>query len=210
MLDQPPTGVAARRRTGEDRILTVPNVLSVVRLSCIPLFLYLLFGLDQRFWAAILLGGLGATDCVDGYVARHFDQVSKLGKVLDPTADRLLLGVGVVAILVDGSVPVLVAVALIARETLVGICALVLAALGASRIDVSWVGKAGTFCNMIAFPFFLAGNDQALSWREAAHGLGWAFAVPGFLLSWYAALTYLPLARTALREGRRPHIQEEP
>ncbi|HEU5039665.1 MAG TPA: CDP-alcohol phosphatidyltransferase family protein [Gemmatimonadales bacterium] len=210
MLEQPPAGVAERRRTGEDRILTVPNALSVARLACIPLFLYLLFGRDDRFEAALLLGFLGATDCVDGYIARHFDQVSRLGKVLDPAADRVLLGVGVVAILVDGSVPMAVAVALIAREALVALAALVLAALGASRIDVTWVGKAGTFCNMVAFPFFLAGHDRALSWRELALGAGWAFAVPGFLLSWYAALTYLPLARNALREGRRPRALEEP
>ena len=88
------------------RILTVPNVISLVRLLCLPLFVYLLFGRDNRAAAAGLLAVLGATDWVDGYIARHFHQVSDLGKILDPVADRLLFFVGVACILIDGSVPV--------------------------------------------------------------------------------------------------------
>src|SRR4051812_15304491 len=103
---------------GEDRILTLPNVLSLVRLLCVPLFLWLLFWAPDkhRAAAAFLLGALGATDWVDGYVARHFNQVSTLGKVLDPTADRILLGVGIVAIMIDGSVPLWIGFAVIIRE----------------------------------------------------------------------------------------------
>lgn len=195
--------MAVRRavRAGEDRILTVPNVLTVLRLSCIPLFLHLLFSRGDRLGAALLLGALGATDFIDGYVARHFNQVSALGKILDPAADRILLGVGVIAILIDGSVPLPVAVALLTREALVAVAVLLLAGLGAARIDVTWVGKAGTFANMVAFPLFLAGNDRSLSWRGTATSVAWVFAVLGFLLSWYAAATYLPLARRALRRG---------
>src|SRR5437763_16546985 len=121
---------------GEDRILTIPNVLSFIRLLCAPLFLWLLFDRHDRVGAAFLLGGLGATDWVDGYVARHFGQVSALGKVLDPTADRILLGVGIVGIMVDGSVPLWIGVAVIVREVLISAAALALAALGARRIDV--------------------------------------------------------------------------
>lgn len=187
---------------GEDRRLTVPNLISVVRLACIPLFLWLLFGQEERYAAAWLLGGLGATDWIDGYIARHFNQVSNLGKVLDPVADRLLLGVGVVAILVDGSVPAVVGWAVIVREALISVVAMGLAAMGAARINVTWVGKAGTFCNLFAFPFFLAGNSD-VSWHRTAHWLGWTFAVPGLLLSYYALATYVPIARRALREGRR-------
>src|SRR3954453_2302953 len=90
---------------GEDRILTVPNAVTVVRLLCVPVFLWLLFDQHKRAEAAFLLGALGATDFVDGYIARHFHQVSTVGKVLDPLADRILLMVGASAILVDGSVP---------------------------------------------------------------------------------------------------------
>lgn len=185
----------------EDRVLTVPNVISVVRLACVPLFLWLLFGKDDRYAAALLLGALGATDWVDGWMARRFDQVSKAGKVLDPTADRILLLVAIGAILVDGSVPAWVAVAALAREALVAVAALVLAALGATRIDVQWVGKAGTFALMVAFPLFLA-SEADIGWADTAGLLAWLVAVPGLVLAWYAALNYIPLARRALREGR--------
>src|SRR6185295_15479886 len=97
--------VLSTQRARDDRVLTVPNAISIVRLLCVPLFVYLLFGRDDRAYAAWLLGALGATDWVDGYIARHFDQVSTLGKVLDPMADRILLGVAVIALLVDGTVP---------------------------------------------------------------------------------------------------------
>ncbi|MDQ3756485.1 MAG: CDP-alcohol phosphatidyltransferase family protein [Actinomycetota bacterium] len=187
--------------TGEDRVLTIPNALSVVRLACVPVFLWLLFGRDDRYAAALLLAALGATDWVDGYIARRFGQVSSLGKVLDPTADRILLLVGIGAILVDGSVPTWVAVAALAREALVAVAALVLAALGATRIDVQWVGKAGTFALMVAFPLFLA-SEADIGWADTAEVLAWLWAVPGLALGWYAALAYVPLARTALREGR--------
>ena len=186
---------------GSDRILTVPNALSVARLLCIPLFLWLLFARDDRARAAYLLGALGATDWVDGFVARRFNQVSGLGKVLDPTADRLLLVVGLLAILIDGSAPRWVALLVLGREVLVGGTVVVLAGLGAARIDVTWFGKAGTFCNMFAFPFFL-GGASGITWNGTAWTLGWVFAVPGLILSWYAAALYVPLARRALHEGR--------
>jgi cardiolipin synthase len=188
---------------GDDtgRILTIPNAISVVRLCCIPLFLWLLFGREDRATAAYLLAVLGATDWIDGYIARHFHQVSTLGKILDPTADRLLLAVGVIAIWIDGSVPWPVAVLTIVRETLVAIVAVVLAAMGARRIDVTWFGKAGTFGMMVAYPLFLAGNSD-LSWHETAQVLAWIAAVPGLVLGYISAAGYIPLGRKALAEGR--------
>ena len=185
----------------KDRVWTVPNALSVARLLCVPLFLYLLFAKGDRHVAGWLLGALGATDWVDGFIARRFDQVSELGKVLDPTADRILLGTAMVAILIDGSVPVWVGVVAITREIAVSLAAIALALLGARRIDVTWVGKAGTFAMMFAFPFFLA-SHATISWRDQARVLAWMFAIPGLVLGWYAAATYIPLARRALREGR--------
>jgi cardiolipin synthase len=186
---------------GLGRIWTVPNVFSFVRLLCVPLFVYLLFGRDNRAAAAWLLAGLGATDWVDGYIARRFHQVTTLGKVLDPVADRLLLVVGVVSILIDGSVPAWIAWATILREVAVSVGVLVLAALGATRIDVTWVGKAGTFGLMFAFPLFL-GSHSTLSYDDLLGALAWVAAIPGLVLGYYAAFTYVPLGRAALAEGR--------
>ncbi len=195
---------------GEDRILTVPNVISVVRLLCVPLFLYLLFARDNRLAAAWLLAALGATDWVDGYIARRWNQVSTLGKVLDPVADRILLIVGVVAIIVDGSVPLVVAVLSLVREGLVGGAVLVLAALGARRIDVTWYGKAGTFGVMMAFPFFLLGNVDDGPGSNFGEVMGWVCAVPALVFGYIALVQYVPLAVQALRDGRQPARLEAP
>ena len=185
----------------QSRLLTLPNAITLVRLSCLPVFLWLLFGRDNRAAAAWLLAALGATDWVDGYLARHMGQVSELGKVLDPVADRLLFLVGGGAILVDGSVPTWFALVVLVRETLVGGTTLLLAALGARRIDVTWFGKAGTFMLMVAFPLFLA-SHSTLGWADVAEVLAWAAGIPGLVLSLYAAALYVPLARRALAEGR--------
>jgi cardiolipin synthase len=186
-----------------DRILTLPNVISVVRLLCVPVFLYLLFGRENRAAAAWMLAALGATDWVDGYIARRWNQVSELGKVLDPVADRVLLIVGIVAVLVDGSVPVVVAVIALAREAIISVGTLTLAALGARRIDVTWSGKAGTFGLMFAIPLFLA-SHSTVGWRDAAEVLAWICAVPGLVLGVYSVRLYIPLALDALRESRAP------
>jgi cardiolipin synthase len=183
------------------RIVTLPNLITLARLSCLPLFLWLLFGLEHRAAAAWLLAVLGITDWVDGYLARRMDQVSNVGKVLDPVADRLLFIVGAGGIVVDGSVPVWFAAIVLVREILVGGATLVLAALGARRIDVTWFGKAGTFLLMMAFPLFLA-SHSTLGWADTARVLAWLTGIPGLVLSLYAAALYVPLARRALAEGR--------
>jgi cardiolipin synthase (CMP-forming) len=182
-------------------VLTLPNVITLGRLACLPVFLWLLFGKEDRVAAAALLALLGITDWVDGYLARHLGQVSELGKILDPVADRLLFFVGAGGILIDGSVPTWFAVIVLVREVLVGGATVVLAALGARRIDVTWFGKAGTFGLMIAFPLFLASNSD-LSWADTAWVLAWIAGIPGLALSLYAAVLYVPIARRALREGR--------
>jgi cardiolipin synthase len=183
---------------GEDRVLTVPNALSLGRLACVPVFLWLLFRRRSRGGAAVLLGTLGITDWVDGYVARRFDQVSTVGKVLDPTADRVLLVVGIFAILVEGAVPRWIAWLAVSREITVGAGALTLAAMGARRVDVTWEGKCGTFALMVAFPLFLLSTAPSFPLKRAARLAAWPIALIGLGYSWYSVAGYVPVARAAL------------
>ena len=186
---------------GLDRILTAPNVITMVRLLCIPLYLWLLFGAHHQIAAAVLLALLGATDWVDGFVARRYGQVSTVGKVLDPTADRILVGTAVISIMIYGAVPLWFGLATIAREVLVSAMVLLLASLGAARIDVLWVGKAGTFGLMFAYPTFLLGDGTA-GWQEPIRIIAWATGLVGLGLAWWAAASYIGPARRALRQGR--------
>ncbi|MGH9056938.1 MAG: CDP-alcohol phosphatidyltransferase family protein [Acidimicrobiales bacterium] len=196
-------------RAGEDRILTIPNALSLVRLCCIPLFLWMLLRPHRAGWypAGLLLGGLGATDWVDGFVARRFHQVSTLGKVLDPVADRALLAVAAISIIAVGALPLWVAIAALAREAFVAGGFLYVAAAGGRRMDVQWAGKAGTFGLMCALPLFLGGhaNDD---WHQVAEVLAWVCTIPGLIFGYYSAVTYIPKARAALAEARLQRQQE--
>lgn len=186
---------------GLDRILTAPNVITLVRLLCIPLFVWMLFGRHWQTASAILLAVLGATDWVDGFVARRYHQVSTFGKVLDPTADRLLVGTAVISVLVYGAVPLWFGIATIAREILVSVMVVLLASLGAARIDVLWVGKAGTFGLMFAYPTFLLAYGNA-GWQEPFKVIAWGAGIGGLTLAWIAAGSYIDPARKALQEGR--------
>lgn len=193
---------------GARRVLTWPNLVSACRLACIPVFVWLLVGRHggqpHADWvvAAVLLAALGATDWVDGQLARRLRQVSTLGKVLDPLADRLLLGVAAVSIVAVGAVPVWVAAAALAREVTVAGGAFVVFVAGGRRIDVRRVGKVGTFALMVAFPLFLLGHAP-VSWHQVAADLAWVFALPGLVLAWAAAASYLPDVRRSLAERTR-------
>src|SRR5262249_51199951 len=160
------------------RIFTIPNAISVVRLLCVPVFLWLVWG-DREAAAAVLLAVLGATDWVDGWIARHFDQGSELGKILDPTADRVLLVAAAIALLTLGlptAVNVLLIVVL-AREVLVAVATVALGMAGARRIDVLWAGKAGTLALMFAMPMFLIADAS-----ESVHGF-FTVVVGGFAIA---------------------------
>lgn len=182
-----------------DRILTVPNAVTAIRLACIPVFVVLLAQPHRRHWeaAAWLLAATGATDWVDGQLARRLGQVSTVGKVLDPLADRLLLGVGTIATIVVGAIPIWVAAVALAREAVVAVGFLVVAAVGGRRMDVSWAGKAGTFSLMVALPLFLIGHSGA-GWHSGGEDAAWVFAIPGLALGWFSAIRYVPMARAAL------------
>ena len=184
-----------------DQALTAANAVTAVRLACIPLYPYLLFGRHTTLWAAILLAVLGATDWIDGQLARRLGQVSSLGKVLDPVADRLLMMTAIVSVAWVGAVPWWFAGLTLAREVLVSLATLTLASLGAKRIDVLFIGKAGTFALMVAYPSFLIGHGDA-SWQVVFQGLGWATGILGLALSWAALVSYVKPARNAFREGR--------
>lgn len=188
------------------RVATVPNLISLARLACAPLVWWLLFEADAPWPAVVLLAALGASDWVDGWIARRFDQGSELGKLLDPTADRALLLLGALALLVDGSLPVWYGVLVLAREIVIAGVTIALAVLGARRIDVLWVGKAGTLATMFSLPPFLAASVVDGSTHTAALLVAYLFAVPALFLSYYAAMRYVPEARRALREGRSARL----
>lgn len=185
-------------------MFTIPNAISLVRLAFVPVFLWMLWEPNPaRRGAAILLAVLGATDWIDGYIARHFNQGSELGKILDPTADRVLLVAAAIALLhenINGAVNIVLWIVLV-REAVIAAATISLAIAGARRIDVVWAGKAGTLAIMFALPMFLAA-DAIPSWRGFFMFCGWGFAIGGILLGYYAAAKYVPAARQALKEGR--------
>jgi cardiolipin synthase len=183
------------------RILTIPNIMSFVRLACIPLFLYLLFARDNRAGAAWLLGGLGATDWIDGYIARHYNQVSDLGKILDPTADRLMFIVALVGMIVDRAGPVWFYILVLVREVLFGGTVLIATVAGMKRFDVTYLGKLATFLLMFALPGLLVGSSD-LWLRLPFEIAAWLVGIPGIVLSYCTAITYIPVLRNNLREGR--------
>jgi cardiolipin synthase (CMP-forming) len=194
-------GVPSPGEATIDSIWTIPNGITVVRLACLPLYLYLLFGGHHDVAAAILLGLLGITDFVDGFLARRLGQVSNVGKIIDPVADRLLMLSAVITVAWVGAVPWWFAGLTLAREVLVSAATLTLASLGARRIDVLWIGKAGTLLLMVAYPAFLLGHGPSW-WQGIFRVLGWATGPLGLACAWVALASYLAPARQALAEGR--------
>lgn len=176
----------------------MPNAVTLLRLCCLPVFLYLLFGRENRAAAAWLLGALGATDWVDGYLARRLGQTSEFGKVFDPTVDRLLFIVGAVAIIVDGGAPRWFLVLVLLREVLVGAMMVVATVVfKMPRFDVTWWGKTATFLLMFAVPGFLLGASD-IGGARGFEIAAWVLGIPGLLLSWYTAVAYVPKVRAAI------------
>ncbi len=199
----PPDGDAADAPAVSmlDGIWTVPNAFTFVRLLLLPVFLWVLFGLEDRATAAWMLGALGATDWVDGYLARRLGQVSEFGKVFDPTVDRLLFVVATTAIIIDGSIPLWFALAVLGREVLVGLMMAVATLMfQMPRIDVTYWGKLATFLLMFSVPGFLMGNSDI--WGAAGFEvLAWLLGIPGLILSYWTAIAYIPQVRRAVAAG---------
>jgi len=186
-------------------VLTVPNAFTAARLACVPGFVWLLSRPHRSEWlaAAVLLAALGATDWVDGQLARRLHQVSTVGKVLDPVADRVLLAVGAIGILAVGAVPTWVAVVALGREAVVAAGTVGVALAGGRRMDVQFIGKVATFGLMGALPLFLVGHST-VGWHQGAEDLAWVFAVPALVAGWVSVVTYVPIARAALsNRGKR-------
>lgn len=164
----------------------VPNVVSLVRLGLIPLFAWLVaFG--EYGWAGIILGVIGATDWVDGYLARRLGQVTELGKFLDPLADRIAVVVAVVAGLWAGVLPVWFGVALIVREGLVGLGAIYGWTRGVTKLDVRWLGKAATLGLYMSVALFYVGRGFDLDLVVAA---AYVFGLPGLAMYYVVGFQY--------------------
>lgn len=184
-----------------DGIWTIPNAFTLLRLLLLPVFLYVLFGLENRAAAGFLLGGLSATDWVDGYLARRLGQVSEFGKVFDPTVDRLLFVVATIAIIVDGSIPLWFALAVLFREIAVGLMmAIATVVFKMPRIDVTYLGKLATFLLMFAVPGFLVGNSD-IAGADAFQVAAWLVGIPGLILSYWTGIAYIPQVRRAVAAG---------
>ena len=183
------------------RIATVPNLITLIRLGCLPVFLWLLFVADMPAGAALLLGVLGITDWVDGWVARRFDQQSDFGALLDPVVDRLLFLVAAVAVSFRDEIPDWFVIAVLAREVVVGAMMIIGQLLGMERFPVSTLGKRYTFLLMMAIPLLLLGTSGHVT-AEVAWIAGWVLGVPGLLLSFVTAVDYVPRVRNAVRVGR--------
>jgi cardiolipin synthase (CMP-forming) len=204
-----PSGAGAR--TGDlsiDRILTVPNVLSAIRIALIPVFVFLILHEGTEAAGLILFAVTMATDWVDGFVARRTHQVSNLGKILDPLADRLAIAAGLIALVVQGAFPLWAALAILVRDAIVLVAGLIIAARWRIRLDVRWIGKVATFALMFAV--------WAISWSNLGlvlHGLlglaGWVAFWFGIVLYYAALVVYARDVRVAIRPappagGSRP------
>ena len=183
-----------------DRILTIPNAISVARLAGVPVFLWLVLGLRPPtgdWWAVGLLIASGVSDWLDGKIARALNQQSRLGQVLDPAADRLYIVATVVALAVRAIIPWWLVGILAAREVLMAAVLGVLRRHGWAALQVSFVGKTATLCLLYAFPLLFLGSHVA-GYAETARVAGWSFAIWGTALYWCSALLYVVQARRLL------------
>lgn len=185
------------------RVLTVPNLLSLLRLLGVPLFLWLILaprwgGPERDELALIVLAASAATDWLDGHVARRFGQVSRLGQLLDPAVDRLYILATLVGLSLRDIIPIWLGVAIVSRDVLLALLLPVLRRHGYGPPPVHFLGKAATFCLLYAFPLLLLGDGTGQV-ATLANIFGWAFAIWGTGLYWWAGVLYAVQVRQLVR-----------
>jgi cardiolipin synthase (CMP-forming) len=187
-----------------DRVLTIPNLLSFARIALVPVFLWLLL-VPRETWSdllALLILGLSAfTDWLDGYLARRWNQITRIGQLLDPVADRLYIVATVVAFVLRDIIPLWFAVLIVARDVVLALVIPVLRHYGLGPLPVHFLGKAATFNLLYALPLLLLGEFDGV-FGTVALVFGWAFAVWGAGLYWAAAALYIEEARRQIRVQR--------
>lgn len=189
-----------------DRVLTLPNVLSLLRLAGVPLFLWLVLGPERDGLALLVLMFAGFTDYADGWLARRLNQTSRLGQLLDPAADRLYILATLIGLTVRDIVPLWLTLALIARDVMLVACVPTLRRLGyGPALPVHYLGKAATFNLLYAFPFLLLGDGtgEMTTIQTLANVFGWAFAIWGSGLYWWAGVLYVVQVRHLAGADRR-------
>ncbi|MFE7506260.1 CDP-alcohol phosphatidyltransferase family protein [Promicromonospora sp. NPDC057488] len=181
------------------RVLTVPNVISMVRLALVPVFAVLVV-VGEDGWALLVLAVSGVSDWLDGVLARRLNQVTRLGQMLDPFADRLFIFVTLIGLAWREVVPLWLVLAIVARDVLLALTVPVLARLGYGTLNVTMVGKVATFALLYAFPLLLLAEMPG--WvGAAAHVVGWAFTWWGVGLYWLAGLQYVAQVRRLVAAG---------
>ena len=173
-----------------DRVATVPNLLSLTRLVGVPVFVWLILGPHADGWAVVLLMVAGFTDWLDGHLARAWHQTSRVGQMLDPVADRLYIGSTLVCLALRNLIPWWLVIVLVARDVMMLCLVPVLRTRGYTSLPVHLVGKAATFCLLYAFPLVLLGEGTSTV-HLVARIAGWAFAICGAALYWWAGLLYV-------------------
>jgi cardiolipin synthase len=188
----------------QDRVLTIPNMISFARLAGVPVFLWLVLGVRSQagdWWALGLLAAAGASDWLDGKLARAMNQQSRIGELLDPAADRLYIVSTIIALALRAIIGWWLVAVLALREVLLGVVLLALRRRGYGPLRVSFVGKAATLSLLYAFPLLFLGSHST-SYAVVARVFGWAFALWGTALYWWAAALYVRQARRLLALDR--------